>query len=64
VSAVPVDGSKITIINKPAYVLPNSGGVGTQVYTWSGMATLTIAIALYALIRRRQRNRGRGGEVS
>jgi hypothetical protein len=64
VSAVQVDGSKITIINKPTYALPNSGGVGTQVYTWSGMATLTIAIALYALIRRRQRNRGRGGEVS
>jgi LPXTG-motif cell wall-anchored protein len=64
VNAVPVDGSKITIINKPTYALPHTGGVGTQVYTWSGMAILTTAIALYALIRRRQRNRGRGGEVS
>jgi LPXTG-motif cell wall-anchored protein len=62
-TAVKVDGSKVIITNKPAYTLPHSGGVGTQVYTWSGMAILTTAIALYALIRRKQRNRGQGGEV-
>jgi hypothetical protein len=64
VNAAQVDGNKITIINTPTYNLPNSGGVGTQIYTLSGMAICTTVISLYALIRRRQRNRGRGGEAS
>jgi LPXTG-motif cell wall-anchored protein len=52
----------ITITNAEQYTLPESGGAGTQWYTLGGMATLVTACALLALIRHKQRNRGRGGE--
>jgi LPXTG-motif cell wall-anchored protein len=56
------DPASVLITNAAYYALPHTGGIGTQWYTLSGMAILITAIALYALMTTRQRNRRKGGE--
>ncbi|KAM9862997.1 hypothetical protein ACI1US_01138 [Leucobacter sp. BZR 635] len=51
-SAVSSEGSTIKVVNRPGFVLPNSGGLGTAAYTVIGVAILSVA--MFALLRRRR----------
>ena len=48
------DGT-LTVTNHRARVLPESGGMGTEVYTFSGWLLMAAALMYYGYIRRRKR---------
>jgi LPXTG-motif cell wall-anchored protein len=48
------NGSTVTITNKDTYLLPNSGGTGTTVFTLSGFAVMFAAIGLMYINKRRR----------
>jgi LPXTG-motif cell wall-anchored protein len=52
----------VTVTNAKSYVLPMTGSIGTNWYTWSGVAILLIVYTLYKLYWHRQRKRSKGGE--
>lgn len=47
-----------TVTNSPARVLPESGGMGTQMYTFSGLLCVMLAALMYGYSQRRKRERG------
>jgi LPXTG-motif cell wall-anchored protein len=48
------NGSTVTITNKDAYMLPNSGGTGTTMFTLSGLAVMFAATGLMYINKRRK----------
>jgi LPXTG-motif cell wall-anchored protein len=48
------NGSTVTITNKDAYTLPNSGGNGTAMFTLSGLAVMLAATGLMYINKRRK----------
>jgi LPXTG-motif cell wall-anchored protein len=48
------NGSTVTITNKDAYLLPNSGGNGTAMFTLSGLAVMLAATGLMYINKRRK----------
>ena len=48
----------ITVTNSPARELPESGGMGTHMYTFSGLLCLITAALMYGYNQRRKRERG------
>jgi len=55
----PIVEELVTVTNSRAYVLPATGGVGTHVYTFSGMLLMMTAL-MYGYDQRRKRERGDG----
>ena len=56
-----IDGKEqtvITVTNIPARELPESGGMGTHMYTFSGLLCLITAALMYGYNQRRKRERG------
>ena len=48
----------LTVTNYVAYILPNTGGVGTNMYTISGLSLVAVAVLMYGYRRRRKCERG------
>ena len=46
------DTNIIQIKDSPVYYLPNSGGIGTYVFTMLGTAFIALAVTLYIVKRR------------
>ena len=51
-------GDSFTVTNHKAYVLPETGGMGTHMYTISGLVLLAAAALIYGYSRRRKHGRG------
>ncbi len=56
------DGS-VNIVNEPGQSLPNTGGAGTQLFTFSGGAIIAASSLMYGYKKRSKRNKtGKGGK--
>ncbi len=62
--AVPKDGKYILrIANEPGQSLPNTGGAGTKLFTFSGGAIIAASSLMYGYKKRSKRNKtGKGGK--
>ena len=47
-----------TVTNHVALTLPVTGGMGTSVYTFSGLVFIALAVLMYGYNLRRKRERG------
>ena len=59
-NTVLADSGKVTVVNSPEYILPNSGGNGIQRYTWSGLILCCVAGAICIFKRWTLLNRDKG----
>ena len=48
-----VGAGELVVINRAAFVLPETGGVGTTLFTTGGLALLALAGLMYIILRRR-----------
>jgi LPXTG-motif cell wall-anchored protein len=47
-------GAAVTVRNSPKFRLPETGGVGTTVFTLLGLGMMGAAVGLYALSHRKK----------
>ena len=62
VSMVP-NGSRITlkVNNTPGQELPNTGGAGTKLFTFSGAAVIAASGLMYGYKKKKDKRNGKGG---
>jgi LPXTG-motif cell wall-anchored protein len=63
VDVVDANSGEVTIINSKPYELPESGGIGIEWFTLSGMTMIIATSFLYIQIKRKQKQNSRGGEA-
>jgi len=56
----PIVEELVTVTNSRAYVLPNTGGMGTQYHTFGGALLMAAAAWMYICISGKNRKKGGG----
>lgn len=62
VQYAPGENGAWTVTNFRTVELPGTGGMGTQLYTFSGLLLMAAAVLMYGCSQRRKRERGHGWE--
>jgi LPXTG-motif cell wall-anchored protein len=62
VTAATTNGGTVVVVNSEKFELPYTGGIGTQLFTFSGAVLLFAASLMYILIRHKRRRQCKRGE--